>query len=212
MQNQTQQGNSPRPQQNTSRPPAPPYQGGYQGNRPWQRREERPYEKGKHRLNHNIRVPEVRVVQDGKQLGIMKTGDAVALATEAGMDLVEIAPNGTPPVCSIMKYDEFKYREKIKEKDAARKQRESSAQWKEIRLSPSIGQHDLEVKVKQAKGFLEDDKRLQVVVFFQRRQLNHKDLGFEVIKQFIAALGENVVVESAPRLEGNKLNARIAKK
>jgi translation initiation factor IF-3 len=193
-----------------------PYQGGggssYQGNRPWQRREERPQEKGRHRLNGNIRVPEVRVVQDGKQLGIMKTYEAQRLADDAGLDLVEIAPQGNPPVCSIMDYGKFKYEEKIKQKEHDRKQRESAHQLKEIRLTPSIGDHDVEVKVKQCKEFLEEGKRVLVVVKFQKRQLNHKEMGFEVVKKFIAALGDKVTVESEPRLDGNRLNCRVAPK
>ncbi len=209
------QGNTSRPvQANSQRPqqsPRPP-QGGYQGNRPWQKREEKPLEKGKHRLNMNIRVPEVRVVQDGKQLGIMRTSEALALAVEAELDLVEIAPQGSPPVCSIMDYGQFKYEEKIKQKEHDRKQRETSKQLKEVHISPSIGDNDMNVKIKQAKGFLEEGKRVQIVVKFQKRQLSHKEFGFDVINKFIAALGEEVVVESAPKLEGNRLNARIAPK
>ena len=204
------------PQANTQRPTPRPYQGGggggYQGSRPWQKREERPLEKGKHRLNGNIRVPEVRVVQDGKQLGIMRTSEAQALADAAGVDLVEIAAQGSPPVCSIMDYGRFKYDEKIKEKDQARKQRETSTQLKEIRISPSIGDHDMEVKIKHAKDFLEEGKRVQIVVTFARRQLNHKELGFDAIKKFLAALGDKVTVESQPKMEGNRLNCRVAPK
>jgi len=218
--NQSQsQGNArPAPQQGGQRPQGyRPYQGGggsssYQGNRPWQRRDERPQEKGRHRLNGNIRVPEVRVVQDGKQLGIMKTFEAQRLADEAGLDLVEIAPQGNPPVCSIMDYGKFKYEEKIKQKDQERKQREGTQSLKEIRLTPSIGDHDLEVKVKHAKEFLEDGKRVQISVKFQKRQLNHKEMGFDVVKKFIAALGDKVTVESEPRLDGNRLNCRVAPK
>lgn len=219
------QGNASRPavpQTAPPRPPAPrPYQGGgnyqgggsnYQGNRPWQKRDDRPYEKGKHRLNNNIRVPEVRVVQDGKQLGIMRTSEAQLLADEAGLDLVEIAAQGNPPVCSIMDYGRFKYEEKIKLKDQERKQRDTSSQLKEVRISPSIGEHDMGVKVKQAKEFLEEGKRVMIVVTFARRQLNHKELGFEAIQKFLAGLGENITVESPPKLEGNRLNCRVAPK
>lgn len=192
--------------------PKPAYQGGGGPHRPYQRRDDRPLEKGKHRINLNIRVPEVRVVQDGKQLGVMRTSEAMALATEAGLDLVEIAPQGRPPVCSIMDYGQFKYQEKIKQKENDKKQRESAHQLKEIRLSPTIGDHDVGVKVKQAKGFLAEGKKVQLVVVFQRRQLSHKDMGFEVAKKFIESLGEEITVESPPKLEGNKLTCRVAAK
>ncbi len=196
--------------------PAPrPYQGGggYQGNRPWQRRDDRRSEpQGRHRLNHMIRVPQVRVVQDGKQLGVMSTSEALSLAIEAGLDLVEIAPQGQPPVCSIMDYGKFKYDEKIKEKNQQKKQREAANQEKEIRLSPAIGDHDIEVKAKHAREFLDDGKKVRVTIFFMRRQLAHKELGFEVAKQFIAALGENITVEAQPKLEGNRINFRVASK
>lgn len=215
------QGNNPRPvvPQANSHPrpqgPRPPYQGGgggYQGNRPWQRREERPLEKGQHRVNTQIRVPEVRVVQDGKQLGIMKTFEAMALAQEAGLDLVEIAAQGKPPVCSIMDYGRFKYDEKIKQKEHDRKQRESSSSLKEIHISPSIGDNDLEVKIKHAKEFIAEGKRVQIVVKFQRRQLSHKELGFDQINKFVTALGDTITVESPAKLEGNRLNCRVAPK
>lgn len=205
------------PQAQNQRPSVRPYQANstgstYQGNRPWQKREERPLEKGKHRLNGNIRVFEVRVVQDGQQLGIMRTSDAMVLANEAGLDLVEIAPQGNPPVCSIMDYGRFKYEEKIKQKDQDRKQRETSSQLKEIRISPSIGDHDMEVKIKHAKEFLAEGKRVQIVVTFQKRQLNHKELGFDAVNKFIASLGDKITVEAAPKLEGNRLNCRVAPK
>lgn len=209
------------PQAQNQRPNVRPYQGNntyqgggstYQGNRPWQKREERPLEKGKHRLNGNIRVPEIRVVQDGNQLGIMRTSEALLLATEAGLDLVEIAPHGSPPVCSIMDYSRFKYEEKIKQKDQERKQRETSSQLKEIRISPSIGDHDMEVKIKHAKEFLAEGKRVQIVVTFQKRQLNHKELGFDAVNKFIESLGDKIIIEAAPKLEGNRLNCRVAPK
>lgn len=186
--------------------------GGYQGNRPWPGRDERRPEQGRHRMNFNIRVPQVRVVQDGKQLGVMATNDAIALATEAGLDLVEIAAQGNPPVCSIMDYGKFKYDEKIKEKNQQKKQRESANSEKEIRLSANIGDNDIDVKAKQAKHFLEDGKKVKVTVVFQRRQLAHKELGFDVIKQFIAALGDNFMIEAPAKLEGNRLNCRLAPK
>lgn len=163
-------------------------------------------------MNGNIRVPEVRVVQDGNQLGIMKTFEAQALANEAGLDLVEIAAQGSPPVCSIMDYGRFKYDEKIKQKEQDRRQRESSSALKEIRLTPSIGDHDLEVKIKQAKEFIEEGKRVQVVVKFAKRQLNHKELGFDVVNKFIAAFGDKIVIPTPPRLDGNRINCILASK
>jgi translation initiation factor IF-3 len=116
------------------------------------------------RVNWQIRVPQVRVVRDEEQLGIMPTDQARKLAMDEGLDLVEIAPTAKPPVCRIMDYGRFKYEQNIKKKEASKKQRESQVQLKEIRLRPAIQEHDIETKLNQAKKFLEEKSKLEAVL------------------------------------------------
>lgn len=165
------------------------------------------------RINFNIKVPQVRVVQDGKQLGIMRTDDARRIAQEAGLDLVEIVPNAQPPVCEIKDYGKWKFEEKIKQKESARKQRESQIQMKEIRLRPGIAGHDVETKVTQARKFIEEGKVVQLNLQFRgHRELSHKEQGFAVINKIIAELAGVSAVEKAPKMEGNRITCRLTPK
>ena len=135
------------------------------------------------RVNWQIRVPQVRVVRDEEQLGVMPTDAARKMAMDDGLDLVEIAPTAKPPVCRIMDYGRFKYEQNIKKKEAAKKQRESQVQLKEIRLRPAIQDHDIETKINQAKKFIEEGCRVQFNLQFKGyRELNHKDQGFTVMQ------------------------------
>lgn len=165
------------------------------------------------RINFNIRVPSVRVVQDGQQLGIMPTDKARQIAQEAGLDLVEIVPHAQPPVCEIMDYGKRKFEEKIKAKEAARKQRESEIQLKEIRLRPGIAEGDIDTKVAQAKGFLAEGKNVQFNLQFKgHREMSHKEQGFAVINKVVSDLAGVCVVEKAPKLEGNRITCRLIPK
>jgi translation initiation factor IF-3 len=161
------------------------------------------------RVNLNIRVPSVRVVRDGEQLGVMPTNRAQQLADEAGLDLIEVVPNATPPVCHIADYGEYKYRQKIAEKEQARKQRETQVETKEVRFRPGTDDHDIETKVKTVRRFLEEKKKVQVNVDYKWRELSHKEEGFKVINQVIEAVADVGVVEVRPKLEGKRLTARL---
>ncbi len=165
------------------------------------------------RLNFQIRVPQVRVVQEGRQLGIMSTDDARKLSQEAGLDLVEIVPNAQPPVCEIKDYGKWRFDEKIKAKESARKQRESQVQLKEIRLRPGIGPGDVETKMNQAKEFLSEGKCVQLNLQFRgHRELSNREQGFNVVNKMVADLSPVAVVDKPPKMEGNRITCRLTPK
>ncbi|GJL52011.1 translation initiation factor IF-3 [Candidatus Nitrospira salsa] len=158
----------------------------------------------KQRINHLIRVPEVRVIgAEGEQLGVMKTPDAVRQAKESGYDLVEVAPTAEPPVCRIMDFGKFKYEQSKKQHRT--KQHQKSTQVKEIKLRPRTDKHDLETKVRQIRGFLEEGNKTKVTVMFRGREMANKEFGFTAIHKVIEQLGEVGIIESSPRLEGRNL-------
>ncbi len=157
-----------------------------------------------YRANNQIRLSPVVVIdQNGRNLGPTPIGSALNLAQSAGLDLVEIAPNSRPPVCRIMDFGKFKFEQNLKEKKQRRKQKQS--QVKEIRLSPSIQEHDIETKVKAAIKFLESGHRVSVKLEFKRRELAHKDLGFVVINGFLDRLKEHGNPASKPKSEGRSI-------
>lgn len=158
------------------------------------------------RINWQIRVPQVRVIRAEEQLGIMSTDDARRIAQEDNMDLVEIVASAKPPVCRIMDYGRYKYEQKIKKKEAEKKQRESQVQLKELRLRPGIADHDTEIKINQAKKFIEEGFKVQFNLKFNgNRELCHKDQGFVVMSKVIESLKEVSIVERVPKMEGNRI-------
>ena len=158
------------------------------------------------RINWQIRVPQVRVVHDDEQLGIMSTEQARKIAMDQGLDLVEIASTAKPPVCRIMDYGRYKYEQNLKKKETAKKQRESQAQIKEIRLRPAIANHDVETKVNQAKKFLEEGCKVQFNLQFKGyRELGHKEQGFGVMKKIVELVEQFGIVEKQPTMEGNRI-------
>jgi translation initiation factor IF-3 len=163
------------------------------------------------RINHQIRIRQVRVIdEENKQLGIMETADALALAIHKQLDLVEIAPNQRPPVCRIMDFGKFKYEEKKKEQASRRKQHQ--VQVKELRVRPAIGTHDLEVKLKQARQFLADGDKVLVCCLFRGRQMAHKEVGEEVVNQVVKALADCAKVETGIRMEGRRMVLMLNKR
>lgn len=156
------------------------------------------------RHNEQIRIPRILVVQDGKNLGEMFTRDALALARNAGLDLVEVSPYSRPPVCQIMDYGKFMY-----DKSKKDKQKSPQIKEKEIAFRYVIDQHDLETKANQAKGFLEKGMRVKLVVKFKAREKAHKDLGFDVIRRVIEILKDVSTVEIQPKFEGANVIARL---
>lgn len=165
------------------------------------------------RINWQIKVSKVRVVKDEVQLGVMPIDAARRLAQDDGLDLVEIVPTASPPVCRIMDYGRFKYEEKVKKKENAKKQRGSQSQLKELRLRPGIAEHDTDTKISKAKKFLEEGHKVQFNLQFKgHREMSHRDQGFLVLKRVIDVLGSICIVEKAPKLEGNRITCCLAPK
>jgi translation initiation factor IF-3 len=155
-----------------------------------------------------IRIPQVRVVdEEGNQMGVMSTPDALRLAQERGYDLVEVAPMASPPVCRLLDYGQFKYEQARREKEARRHQR--SVDFKEIRLKIKIGRGDFDTKVRRAIEFLEDGDRVKVTVQFRGREVSHAYLGRDLLVRFAEQIGEHGTVERQPLLEGKQMSLVI---
>jgi translation initiation factor IF-3 len=156
-----------------------------------------------------IRIPQVRVVdEEGAQLGVMPTPQALAMAQERGLDLVEVAPMAAPPVVKFLDFGQYKYELTKREKENKRRQR--SVTFKEVRLSPKIGTGDFDTKVHRAIEFLEDGDRIKVTVRFRGRELTHPELGRNMLARFIDRIKEHGVAERAPLLEGKSMHLTVA--
>ncbi len=156
-----------------------------------------------------IRVYDLRVVdEDGSQLGVMRTADALRLAQERGLDLVEVAPLASPPVARLLDFGQYKYELTKREKEAKRRQR--SVTFKEVRLKPKIGQGDFDTKVRRAIEFLEEGDRVKVTVQFRGRELTHPQIGRDLLDRFAEMIKEHGVVERAPLLEGKSMYISVA--
>jgi translation initiation factor IF-3 len=156
-----------------------------------------------------IRIPQVRVVdEEGAQLGVMPTPQALAMAQERGLDLVEVAPMAAPPVVKFLDFGQYKYELTKREKENKRRQR--SVTFKEVRLSPKIGTGDFDTKVHRAIEFLEDGDRIKVTVRFRGRELTHPELGRNMLAKFTDRIKEHGVAERAPLLEGKSMHLTVA--
>ncbi len=156
-----------------------------------------------------IRVPQVRVVdEEGNQMGVLSTPDALRLAQERGYDLVEVAPMAAPPVTRLLDYGQFKYEQARREKEARRHQR--SVDFKEIRLKVKIGKGDFDTKVRRSIEFLEDGDRVKVTVQFRGREVSHAYLGRDLLLRFAEQVGENAQLERQPLLEGKQMSLVMA--
>jgi translation initiation factor IF-3 len=161
------------------------------------------------RVNQMIRIPQVRVIdEDGNQMGVMSTLDALHLAQERGYDLVEVAPTASPPVTRLLDYGQYKYELAKRDKEAKRKSR--AVEFKEIRLKPKIGQGDFDTKVRRAIEFLEEGDRIKVAVQFRGRELTHPHLGRELLSKFADQVKDHGALERAPLLEGKSMHITIA--
>lgn len=139
------------------------------------------------RINHKIRAREIRVIGvDGKQEGIMSLNDALTKARANDVDLVEIAPNATPPVCRLVDYGKFRYEQSKKDKDSRRHQHANKV--KEIQLSPTIDPHDFKVKLTHATNFLCEEMKVKLTLRFRGREMAHQDVGFQTVNSFIKEL------------------------
>ncbi len=147
---------------------------------------------------------------DGEQLGVMSTKEAMALAQEAGVDLVKIAPTAKPPVCKIVDYGKFKYEQTRKEKEAKKKQK--TIEIKEIRLSPNIDTNDLNTKVSAARKFLTKGDRVKITLRFRGREMAHMSSSKHILDDFAEALADIATVEKAPKVEGRSMTMFLCEK
>ena len=163
------------------------------------------------RINKLIRASEIRLIaEDGQQVGVMPTKDALAMAAEAHLDLVEMAPQANPPVCRIMDYGKFKYQQSKKQQEARRRQ--TTIQVKEVKVRPKIEEHDMAFKLKHIRRFLADRDKVKVTMIFRGREMAHQDRGYAILKQMAEALVDVALVEQEPKHEGRTLFMIMAPK
>jgi translation initiation factor IF-3 len=156
------------------------------------------------RINQFIRAPQIRVIDsEGTMLGLMSVPDALRKAEAADLDLVEIVPNGNPPVCKIMDYGKYKYEAQKKAHEAKKKQKVVVV--KELKLRPTIDKHDLEIKIRNAIKFFEEGDKVRFSLKFRGREMARQDIGRAVIDRVQEALTEHSKVEYGPRMEGNQI-------
>jgi translation initiation factor IF-3 len=168
-------------------------------------------EKNAHRINREIGVPEVRLVgEDSEQLGVVPTHQALAMAEEAGVDLVEIAPQAKPPVCRLMDYGKFKYQEQKRAHEAKLKQKQ--IQVKEVKLRPGTDENDYQIKMRNMTRFLEEGDKVKVTLRYRGREMAHQEFGIRQLERIKADMGELAVVEQFPKLEGRQLIMVMAPK
>ncbi|WP_027183961.1 translation initiation factor IF-3 [Desulfovibrio inopinatus] len=161
------------------------------------------------RRNNRIRARQVRVIaDDGEQLGILQTQEALRIAQEKGLDLVEVASGAEPPVCRIMDYGKFKYQQQKRQQEARKKQ--TTIQLKEIKVRPKTDEHDYQTKLKHIRRFIEAGDRCKVTVFFRGREIVHKDRGLTILNRVIEDLKEIAKVDQPPRSEGRTMNMMLA--
>jgi translation initiation factor IF-3 len=158
-----------------------------------------------------IRAREVRLVSEtGEQLGVFSSRDALRIAQERGLDLVEVAPNARPPVCRIMDYGKYKYEQSKREREARKKQKVVTI--KEIKMRPNIETHDFEVRRRQTEQFLRDGDKIKATIMFRGREVVHADLGKVVLERLLEAVKDLCIVERPPKLEGKNMVMILAPK
>ncbi|MBI3998088.1 MAG: translation initiation factor IF-3 [Armatimonadetes bacterium] len=156
------------------------------------------------RINEQIRAHQVRLIgPNGEQLGVLPIREALAKAAEHTLDLVEVAPTANPPVCKIMDFGRYKYEQAKRDRDAHRKMR--AAESKGMRLSPKIGEHDFQVKVRQVHEFLKDGNKVRVAMWFRGREMAHPKVGEVLLQRLAQQVADVGVVERMPMLEGRNM-------
>ena len=155
-------------------------------------------------MNERIRAREIRVIDDdGGQLGIMTPREALMIARERGIDLIEVAPQAQPPVCKIMDYGKFKYEQQKKKNEAKKKQR--VIEIKEIKVRPNIDENDYQVKMRAMKSFIEEGDKVKVTLRFRGREMAHQDIGIKVLERIRNELETATKVEQMPRMENRQM-------
>jgi translation initiation factor IF-3 len=163
------------------------------------------------RINEQIRAREVRLIDDqGEQKGIVPTLDALKMARELSLDLVEVAPQANPPACKILDYGKYRFEMEKKLRESKKKQK--LQELKEIRMQPKIDDHDLDFKSKHVKEFLADGDKVKVTIRFRGRELAHTELGLVVLKDVLSKLGDEYVMEKQPAMEGRFMSMTLAPK
>jgi translation initiation factor IF-3 len=157
------------------------------------------------RINDRIRVREVRVIdENGQQLGIMAPAQAVAIARQRGLDLVEVSPTAVPPVCRITDYGKYQYTEQKRARQARKHQK--TILVKEIKFRPKVDEHDYDFKKKHIERFIEDGDKVKAVIFFRGREIAHPEIGRRILERLISEVSEVAVAENMPRMEGNSMH------
>ena len=165
------------------------------------------------RINEQIRIREVRLSdEDGNQLGIMPTVEALQMAKDAGLDLVEIVPQAKPPVCKIVDYGKYRFQMEKKLRDTKKNQKQQLL--KEVKMFLKIASHDLEVKAKAARGFLEAGDKVKVTIKFKGRELAHTEIGFEVMQSILDSIGDEELytIEKKAMMEGRNMSMTLSPK
>ncbi|NNE05054.1 MAG: translation initiation factor IF-3 [Xanthomonadales bacterium] len=163
------------------------------------------------RRNEDIIAPEVRVIgKDGEQAGIMKREQALELAEQDGLDLVEIAPNGEPPVCRVMDYGKYRFEQAKKAQAAKKKQKVTHV--KEVKFRPGTEEADYQVKMRNVRRFIEEGDKVKVTLRFRGREMAHQELGAAMLQRIRDSLAEEVVVEQWPKMEGRQMVMLVSPK
>ena len=163
------------------------------------------------RINEQIRVREVRLIDDeGEQKGIVPTIEALKMAREQELDLVEVAPQANPPVCKILDYGKYRFEQEKKLRDSKKNQKQ--LKLKEIRMQPKIGSGDLDFKSKHVQEFLTEGNKVKVTIRFRGRELAHTELGYDVLKEVLKRLNDEYVIEKQPAMEGRFMSMTLSPK
>ena len=163
------------------------------------------------RVNEMIRVREIRLIDDeGNQMGIVPTMEALRMAKDKGLDLAEVSPNANPPVCKILDFGKYRFGREKKLRDSKKNQK--VLKLKEIRMQPKIGAGDLDTKAKHVQEFLDDGAKVKVTIRFRGRELAHTDLGYGVLQEVLKRLTSEYVVEKSPAMDGKTMSMTISAK
>lgn len=162
-------------------------------------------------MNDDITADSVRLIDaDGEQVGVVSVAEGIGMADEAGLDLVEVSPNASPPVCKILDYGKYKYEAQKKANEARKKQK--TIDVKEIKMRPGIEEHDYQVKMRSVRKFLDNGDKVKMTIRFRGREMAHQDLGMRVLDRVRDELDEEVKIEQYPRTEGRLMTMVMAPK
>jgi translation initiation factor IF-3 len=163
------------------------------------------------RVNSEISAANIRLVDhNGNMVGVVSVNEGIKMAEQVGLDLVEISPNAAPPVCKILDYGKYRYEIQKKAHEARKKQK--VIQIKEIKLRPTIDKHDLEIKLRNVMGFLEEGDKVRITLRFRGREMDHQELGMQVLERVQESLKEHCKIEQSPRIEGKQIVMTVAPK